>query len=644
MTTMNDDVTDPKTEESVAADASPSSDREKATAREPSKGMTQVGLGLGDAALAASQPSGTLLGIAAAVPPGAPREAEGSARERASIAPQAEDSARERASIAPQAEGSAREPAQKPVGAEPSPKVLPRFDDNPLIAEFAPQRLRSLAAFEGFVPLGSPTRAFSDGVQQPITQTALEVSGASGGIARAPARPRTLSLRRAGVAAGCFCLAGSVVIASQVLMGNRDVETEMSSLTATSPEAIPAAARPDPGASLVGGRLDPPAEPAAAPSEPANGLRAELPDVAPTEPPPVTRAEMASRPPGAQEVAAPDTSPAQGPADAPEAAIGTHEAIGAREAIDTHEAIGAREEAPDPPLAVTSARSLDDRESAEAPDPPLAVTSARSLDDRESAELAELFALETPSDAYRCAAKAAAPTPPTPTSALWREWRQAQQNGDLETALLELCELTRASTTDTRAHAELAALALRWGDARGAEQAARAGLLLDPENAALKLLVGDALALLGDVAESRRLWLEPFGAHAATSAGEATRFYEQRGKAALERSDFAKARTFFRRAVVTSPLNGSGPRQVQGRVRSSTGLSQALAGLGETRAAAAWAQRAALAVPRDAGLQMSYGDALYRAGDAAAARRAWSAAAQIELTPAIRRRLSRGHP
>jgi Flp pilus assembly protein TadD len=566
-----------------AEPASGSSGHEDATPPpERSKGMTRVGLGIDrdthfdpslvDEAFAGAQAARTLLGIPAAVPSALAPASVAAADAVSAVGASQNDASSDHVSP----DGVSKPVVQEteattvPHPADRAGDPRPRFDDNPLIAEFAPQRLRSRVAFEGFGPLVSPTRAFSDGIQQPITETALDISGGSGDAQRVPQPGRVIPWRKVGLAAGCFALVGGVALALRVEPIAREVSTEVSPLTPSPPD--PSQAARD--------------------ARPATQVLAAVPE--PAQAAPVPSENHDSAPPALEPVPA--------------------------------------------------ATAPGERASELSPIP----ASERVVDD---GAIDELFALETRSESYRCAVPAPAGTSPgtdavaatsaatasaaTTTGAqLWREWRHAQQNGDAEGAQLTLCELRQTSPADPRVYTELGALALRWGDAQGAEVAARAGLLLRPADAALKQLLGDALALRGDTAESRRLWLEPFGGDAPANRREATRFFEQRGTAALERSDFAKARTFFRRAVITSAAS----------VRSSAGLSEALSGLGEMPAAVAWARRATLAAPRDAELQMFYGDALYRAGDQSAARQAWSAAAQLGRTPAIRRRLSKGHP
>lgn len=519
-----------------------------------SKEMTQVGLGAADRALVA-QPSGTLLGIAAIADP----------------------------------DIAVKQPSEPGVHPPQDPGAhLPRFDDNPLIAAFAPQRQRQRppSVFEGFVPLGSPTRSLGEPVPPVLPEPALPMLRASVDGERA-ARHWRAPRRIAGLAAGCFGLAASLAVASQALTSPRAVQTGIVPPTSGA-EALPAVPEAGNGAAPV---ARPPEGPAPPPAPPPETLDVAAEQEIPRESLLISRAQTRA-----------------------DAGVPTENVTEPEDSRPTPHGL-------ERPVVAGAA--------------PEHVSSDPSNPVLDAPQLERLFALETRSEAYRCSAGPAgegqARERTLSAAARWREWRRAQQNGDVEAAHLTLCELGRVNPNDTRVPAELAALALRWGDARGAAEAARAGLLLKPEDAALQQLLGDALALLGDAAESRRLWLEPFGEDAASE--QASEFFAQRGKAALERSDFARARTFFRRAVILS----------QGALRSSAGLGEALAGLGETRAAVAWAERAARAAPRDAKLQMAYGDALYRAGDMGSARRAWSAAAQLSPSPAIRRRLARGY-
>jgi Flp pilus assembly protein TadD len=533
--------------------------QEDAPARERSNDMTQVGLGAADPAALALRASGTLLGIAAIAGP----------------------------------DSAVKEPLQQSLQPpQGSGESLPRFDDNPLIAAFPPQRQRPPSAFEGFVPLGSPTRSFSEPVPHIVSGPVPDMSRVNVDGERA-LRQRRASLRIAGLAAGCFGLAASLAVASQALTSPGAAGKEVVSTTPVPTDAL--------GPQRDGKEAIP------------GGAAPEIPDQ-PAAPQPETH-EAPADPRAIHEPIPASPEGERAAAGVPAEDVAEHEDSRPTPIeLEPHE------------LPTVAGAEPTERTPIDASPP---VLDPHLLD--------ELFLLETHSESYRCASppavEARAGERASSAQAVWREWRRAQQNGDVEAAHLTLCELARMNPNDPRVPSELAALALRWGDARGAEEAARSGLLLKAEDAALKQLLGDALALLGELAESRRLWLEPFGEDAASEAPEAIAFFNQRGKAALERSNYVKARTLFRRAAI---LSG-------GALRSSVGLSQALAGLGETRAAAAWAERAALAAPRDAKLQMAYGDALYRAGDMASARRAWSAAAQLNPSPAIRRRLARGY-
>ena len=566
--------------------------------RESSSEATKVGLGAAVATRpsAPKEESATLLGI-----PGADRH-EPSAQPLSTAAP---------------------------VPAPPGPPSnLPRFDDNPLIAVFSPGPTRRRdSALEGFVPLVSTARALGDNVtliRPEPRETALHSSARA---ARSSVPGRRTHWRTAGVFAGLFALV-SIGIAWRAAHRQEPPRTEIRTVTAGESSA------PNPAA---------PATPAAGDAPPVAGLPAIAPPaIAPPETaalgvaPPETPAGNA---PGTAAANAPSTAAANAPSAAAANAPGSSGGpLDEAPAGEPRHLPNEGPEATEPvPLAIpdliAEPRPGDSQALPPSDDVELA---AASLEDE---QLAALFALETRSETYRCPAAESGSTTVAPTSTdsqltLWRDWRRAQLEGDVDGARNLLCELLARSPSDARIHSELASLALRWGDARGAASAAEAGLELRPGDASLSQLLGDAWALLGDAERSRQLWRAPTRAGKRLEDAQLVDYYEGRGKAAAERDDFAKARTFYRRAVVLS----------HGGLPSSVGLSRSLSGLGQARAALGWARRAALAAPENAKFQMAYGDALYWAGDAASALRTWGEAARSNPSPALRRRLSRGHP
>jgi tetratricopeptide (TPR) repeat protein len=150
-------------------------------------------------------------------------------------------------------------------------------------------------------------------------------------------------------------------------------------------------------------------------------------------------------------------------------------------------------------------------------------------------------------------------------------------------------------------------------------------------------LRGDVLALMGDIAGGRAMWLRtgPARGSKAARTKRLVTAYRKAGDKALASSDWADAATYFRRAVILT----------SGSFAPSLGLSEALLALDRSRAGLVWAERAAQAFPKDARIQVLFGDALYENGQNDKARAAWKAALDMQPNNRVAsRRLREGKP
>jgi tetratricopeptide (TPR) repeat protein len=212
--------------------------------------------------------------------------------------------------------------------------------------------------------------------------------------------------------------------------------------------------------------------------------------------------------------------------------------------------------------------------------------------------------------------------------------RAALLRGKLDLAYTELCVATAHDPANVDAQRSLAELALDMGDPARAKEAAERGLARAPKNAELLGLLGDALALTGDIAGSRRTWLELDKKGTETQRRQRlAQSFVKAGEKASSSSKFARSRSYFRRALILT----------EGSYGPSMGLGDALLLLAEPRAGLAWAERAARAQPKSARAQLLLGDAYAKNGKPKEARAAWQAARRLEPKNKMAAlRLSRG--
>jgi serine/threonine protein kinase/tetratricopeptide (TPR) repeat protein len=210
-------------------------------------------------------------------------------------------------------------------------------------------------------------------------------------------------------------------------------------------------------------------------------------------------------------------------------------------------------------------------------------------------------------------------------------------SGDAMEAHELACSAVAHSPRNPAAQRTLAELALQLGDPAQAKTAIDKALARTPKDKSLIALRGDALALMGDIAGSRSVWLRtgPVKGTKTARTKKLVSSYDKLGAKALLASSYAEAAALFRRVVILT----------HGAVGPSLSLSEALLGLERSRAALVWAERAAQAFPKNARMQVLFGDALFENGQNDKARAAWQAA--LDLQPANRvaaRRLREGKP
>ncbi|HKO92088.1 MAG TPA: hypothetical protein VJU61_13085, partial [Polyangiaceae bacterium] len=147
-----------------------------------------------------------------------------------------------------------------------------------------------------------------------------------------------------------------------------------------------------------------------------------------------------------------------------------------------------------------------------------------------------------------------------------------------------LCSATAHSASNIAAWRELAELTLQLGDAAQAKQDIEQALKRKPNDAVLLGLLGDAQAMLGDLAQSRALWAKSLRASAsdAPSARRLAQQFASIGERKLHETSYGPALAQYRRAVVLS----------LGDTLPSAGMGEALRLLGQPQAALAWSERA----------------------------------------------------
>jgi tetratricopeptide (TPR) repeat protein len=215
--------------------------------------------------------------------------------------------------------------------------------------------------------------------------------------------------------------------------------------------------------------------------------------------------------------------------------------------------------------------------------------------------------------------------------------RRMLAQGDAMAAHELACSAVAHSPRNPAAQRTLAELALELGDPTQAKVAVERALAQAPKDKGLQAMRGDVLAVMGDIAGGRSIWLRGATVKGSKAVREKrlVAAYRKAGEKALASSDWAEAAVYFRRAVVLT----------HGSFAPSLGLCEALLGLDHSRAALVWAERAARALPKDARVQVLFGDALYENGQNEKARAAWQAALDVQPSSRLAaRRLREGKP
>ncbi|HTV21304.1 MAG TPA: tetratricopeptide repeat protein [Polyangiaceae bacterium] len=296
------------------------------------------------------------------------------------------------------------------------------------------------------------------------------------------------------------------------------------------------------------------------------------------------------------------------------------------------------EEAPDD---VAKPEPNEPKPGADAPAPAQAADfAAPKLDD---SQLVVLFALEGRGPAPSCAERLGDGASKYSGKDARRSQQQAKAaerelaSGNAAAAHELACGAVAHFPKNVLAQRTLADVALQLGDPAQAKTAVDIALELAPKDKSLMALRGDVLALMGDIAGGRAMWLRTGTAKGskATRTKRLVTAYRKAGDKALAASNWTDATTYFRRAVILT----------SGSFAPSLGLSEALLGLDRSRAGLVWAERAAQAFPKDSRIQVLFGDALYENGQGEKARAAWKTALDVQPSNRVAaRRLREGKP
>lgn len=209
--------------------------------------------------------------------------------------------------------------------------------------------------------------------------------------------------------------------------------------------------------------------------------------------------------------------------------------------------------------------------------------------------------------------------------------RKELARGDMDAAAGAYCRAIRFDPKNQEAHAGLARVLLGRRDAKAAVQWAREAVKLKPEDSGAQLLLGDALALSGDLEKAADPLLLGNGIAVSDQAGREKLVQAQLklGTEAARKQDNAAAERAYRRALVLSPERGV----------AAAGIARALLEQGHFKAAVHWGSRATQLDPKSALAFVTLGDAHSKNGDKSQASAAWKKAAELDPNdPAARAR------
>ncbi len=229
------------------------------------------------------------------------------------------------------------------------------------------------------------------------------------------------------------------------------------------------------------------------------------------------------------------------------------------------------------------------------------------------------------------------PLPPSPgvyPGAAYDQIRGARKElarGDMNGAQAAYCKAIRFDPKNGEAHAGLARVLLNRRDAKAAISAAREAVKLSPEDQTAQILLGDALAMSGDLAKAVDPLLLGYGVTPsdAGARGKLVKAQLDRGAESLRKQDQVAAERAFRRALTLEP----------GRADAAAGLARALLEQAQLDAAKHWARKATALEPKSAAAWVTLGDALSKSGENSAAHAAWKRAVEVDPNdPAARAR------
>ncbi len=320
---------------------------------------------------------------------------------------------------------------------------------------------------------------------------------------------------------------------------------------------------------------------------------------------------------------------------------------GATTAPSSDEAAGPASAAADAGASPSAGEQEAAQEQAKAAAAPLADPAGLNAPQLSDAQLSQLFALEQYEDVPSCPERPASKSKSKKNAA--KEAKEAarllkvaraelkRKNANARKAHGYLCRATSHDPANWQAQQALAEVSLQLGNGALAQAAAEKALARKPEDVTLLGLLGDALALTGDLPGSRQAWLRsvrgkgPEPERMRALAGT----YRKLADRVARGSSYPLACALYRRALILT----------EGSYAPGIGLAESLRALRQPKAALAWAERAAKAFPKDARVQLLYGDTLYDNGQKREAKAAWRAARKAQPSNALAaRRLARGKP
>ncbi len=210
--------------------------------------------------------------------------------------------------------------------------------------------------------------------------------------------------------------------------------------------------------------------------------------------------------------------------------------------------------------------------------------------------------------------------------------RRGLVRGDMDAAGRAYCRAVRMDAKSVTAAVELTRLFLLRRDGFGASKWARLAGKRGADDATVKGLLGDALALTGNFKQARDAWVAANSGQPGDPSAVAALAAKSLaiGRNALRVRAYSRAERYFRRAIVLAPEHGA----------AAIGLARALLYMDVPDDALVWVRYAIAEAPKSADGQVLLGDVLHRKGQHVQARRAWKKALALEPgNPAAESRL-----